>query len=121
MKTQKMVASLVLVIATAGCKLAESPPESRAVIDKYFEIVKSGSVKPALDLFSPEFFGSTTAEQYVDLVDRAHAKLGALKSYSATTSAVNSFSGTTGSGIYTTFQCEVVFEKYHAVESFRVF
>jgi len=112
---------VAMLLGATACGFKSSPPESRAVVEKYFEHVKQGSAKPAESLFSPESFTSPSLQDWLAALDRGHAKLGALQSFTVTVVNTTSFSGTNKSGVYTTFRCDVQFEKEQAVETFRVF
>ncbi len=116
------ILAILLCLSTVGCgRLAESPPESRAVVDQYFEVIRSGSATEAANLVSAEGFVKPSREEWLTIVDKAHAKLGPLKTYTVSIDNVTNFSGTSKSGIYTSFRCEAQYEKYSAVELFRVF
>ena len=104
-----------------ACSFAESPPESRAVVEKYFEAIRDGHPRDTLELFSADAFAHTSKDEFVKLSDRVAAKLGPLKTYTVNVNNVTRFTGINGSGIYTIFVCDVQFAKYKAIASFRVF
>ena len=112
--TAKQVLIPMLLVAIACGPISSPPPESRVVVDEYLEFVKQGKVKDAKSLYMAEAFKTVSVDEWLTMLDRAHAKLGAFKSYTVSLINSSTVTGTSHSGVYTTYQCNVQFGKHEA-------
>ena len=122
MRRKSLVALLVLApMLIAGCRFFQVPPESQAVVTKYFQTVREGKLEDALTLYSPRFYEHTSRDKWRSMLEKIKQKLGTLQSYELTGWRVNRLAILPYPGTYSILTYRVKYAKYPADETITVY
>jgi len=106
--------------ALAGCGASQEKAAGEKVVARHFALLASGSYDDVLAGYAPEFFGTTSREEWRSLLARVGEKLGPYRSHGVTTWRVFSGFGSMA-GTRVVLSCRVVYEKHAVDETFTLF
>ena len=116
-----LLAAFVSCAVLAGCGLVKSKEDADKVLLKHFQTISTNGYEAALADYSPQFFQSTTREQWSKALARLSATLGTYQSHRITSWRTFTRAGTSGAGTTVTLQCQVIYSKHAAQETFTLF
>jgi len=115
---------LLLVSCSAcllGCGITKSKQDADNVLTRHFQAVSTNGVEAALSDYGSQFFQGTSKEEWSKVLGRLSAKMGPYQSHTITGWRSFTRAGTFGSGTTVALQCQVIYAKHSAQESFTLF
>jgi hypothetical protein len=114
----------LFVIASAllaGCGFTQDKKDAEEVVARHFQTISTNGFDAAMADYGAPFFQKITKEEWAKALTKVSSKLGAYQSYRITSWRINKNAKTTGAGTTVTLQCEVIYSKHTATETFTVF
>ena len=113
--------SLVSILLFSGCGFKQAKLDAEAMLDQHFRSEASGDTNAVLADYGPAFFRKITAKEWSRNVAKVGDKLGTCQSHTVTGWRVFKDSSTSGSGTTVSLQCDVLYSKHPATETFLLF
>lgn len=70
-----------LLSVLCGCGVFQAKSEAEALVNRYFNAIKSGAYQDAVPLFSEEFYQETSKEELLKSLKKLPGKFGTLENY----------------------------------------
>jgi hypothetical protein len=112
---------LIGCVAIGGCGFTRSKQDAEKVVARHFQTIATNGYDSAMADYGAQFFQKTSKDAWSKTLARLGGKLGAYQSYSVAGWNVFKNASTSGAGTTVRLQCQVVYSKYPAVESFTLF
>ena len=112
---------LVGCVAIGGCGFTRSRKDAEKVVARHFQTLATNGYETAMADYGAQFFQKTSKDVWSKTLARLGGKLGAYQSYSVAGWSVFKNASTSGAGTTVRLQCQVIYSKYPAVESFTLF
>jgi hypothetical protein len=125
MKTSRFdILPLVLfpvVLLLASCGFTKGKKDGEAVLTRHFQTIATNGFETALTDYGAQFFQKTTKDEWRKALTKLTDKLGTYQSHTVTGWRVFKNASTGGSGTTVSLQCQVIYSKHPATESFTLF
>ena len=94
-----------LVILPLGCEGSREQLEARAFLDEYLAALQNDRLNDALAMCAPEFFETTSREEWLGKLEMSRQTLGRIQSFTANKWTMEMLSN----GVFVTFEAEVTY------------
>ena len=109
------------LLCLAGCGITKSKQDADMVLTRHFQAVSTNDLVAALNDYGSQFFQGTSKEEWRKVLSRLNAKMGAYQSHTITGWRSFTKAGSFGSGTTVTLQCQVIYARHSAKETFTLF
>jgi hypothetical protein len=120
----RLVSAVLLALVCAlvgGCGLTQAKKDGEKLLSRHFQTLSTNGYDSAIADYGTQFFQKTTKDEWNNMLTKLSGKLGAYQSHSVTSWRVFKNAGTFGAGTTVSLQCQVIYSKYTATESFTLF
>jgi hypothetical protein len=111
----------VTTLLANGCGFMQGKKDAEAVLTRHFQTISTNGFDTAMADYGPQFFQSTTKEEWTKALAKLGGKLGTYQKYTVTAWRVFANAGSTGTGTTVSLECEVTYSKHAATESFTLY
>ena len=104
-----------------GCGITKSKQDADKTLLRHFQEVSTNGFEAAIADYGSQFFQGTTKEEWSKVLARFNTKMGTYQSHTITGWRSFTKAGSFGSGTTVMLQCQVVYSKHTAQETFTLF